>query len=202
MLEKQIEYQQKRQEVIAKFSAKFTPEYINTNPIIYKVMECLSRDYNPYQLIEELLEMNIAAIEEMRKWVNSTPLPMPLPSYMKGTTEDGKMPIVWNMPKGKRDMHQLTDAQYIEMATIIDTRFANGTRTIVERDRHGFKRVYTHTQGGQCIMADVKFEVKGGILGMVLTQDEDEDAPEPYHHVMPETLQRIREYLEAKGYAY
>ncbi|MCH4828235.1 MULTISPECIES: hypothetical protein [Flavobacterium] len=68
------EYQQKRIEIIDKFTQEFMKKS-RYNPLTVKIIECLIRDENPYAIIEILINNQEKLIEELHKAVELTRSP-------------------------------------------------------------------------------------------------------------------------------
>jgi hypothetical protein len=99
-------------------------------------------------------------------------------------------------------LYDLTDADFIEMAKLIDNEF-RGNKKIDVSKAGGTIRVIGHTDGGQCINCDVKFIIKEGLkLTGVYTQNDDEHSPGAYRMVYPPTLKKIIDYLKEKDFDF
>lgn len=70
---KHSEYEQKRKEIIEKFTASFIEQKYNTNATLNSTVEYLIRGGNPYEIIEMLINNQENIIEELQKAVENRP---------------------------------------------------------------------------------------------------------------------------------
>jgi len=101
-----------------------------------------------------------------------------------------------------KGLYELSDDNYIAMAKLIDNNFVGNRKIQVCPINRGVVRVKGHTDGGQCVNCDVKFNVSGWKLNGVYTQNEDDEMGGSYRHVMPPTLKKVIDYLKKKDFDY
>lgn len=71
----QEQYEQKRQEVLAKFNKQFLDNNFSTDAYTMRVMESLIHGVNPYEIIEILLTANQELLKEFNKLIRNSPMP-------------------------------------------------------------------------------------------------------------------------------
>lgn len=67
------EYEQKRKEIIEKFTTSFIEQRYNTNATLNRTVEYLIRGGNPYEVIEMLISNQENLIKELEKAVENRP---------------------------------------------------------------------------------------------------------------------------------
>lgn len=100
-----------------------------------------------------------------------------------------------------KELNELKNVNFIEMARLIDNNFAGNKKIIVHPMKLGIVKVTGHTDGGQCINCEVKFDVYMNKLNGVFTQNESETAG-AFRNVYPSTLKRVIDYLRANNFQY
>ncbi len=102
-----------------------------------------------------------------------------------------------------KSLLQLTIGDFEAMAKLIDNNFINNDKVRVSHDGvGGIVKVTGHSEGGQCINCEVKFDVKNNKLNGVYNQNTDEHVEGAFYHVYPPTLKKVIDYLKANDFDY
>ena len=99
-----------------------------------------------------------------------------------------------------KQINDLKNEHFIEIATIIDNNFTGNAKIIVFPMKMGIVRVIGHTEGKQCINCDVSIDVFMNKLNGIYTQNKDLEIPGPYRPIYPPTLKRIKDYLNENNF--
>lgn len=96
-------------------------------------------------------------------------------------------------------LEMLTRDQFISIAKLVDNNFIGNSKILVRPMKLGVVSVVGHTEGGQCVNAEVKVDIFFNKLRGVYIMDSDSEIL--YRHVYSETFLRVIDFLQKEGFS-